>query len=293
MLWQQLGFSVSVDDAEALCDLLVESGAAAVTLKDGADEPLFEPPVGETPLWSNTEVIALFDESVDLGHITVALTERWRPRQLPEPHIQQLPDQQWERVWMEGFEPMQFGDHLWIVPSWFSPPDPNAVNIKLDPGLAFGTGTHPTTRLCLEWLDRHPVPQKVIDYGCGSGILAIAAAKLGAKSIECIDRDPQALEATLENGRGNAVADRLTIALPDQKSGQPAPLVLANILADPLIELAPQLAALVTPGGNIVLSGILKGQGPAVSAAYRPWFAIQPSVEIDGWIRLSGHRLAL
>ena len=291
MLWQQLIFPVSSDDAELLSELLADSGAAAVTLKDAADQPLFEPPVGTTPLWSNTLVIALFDESVALGPIITKMAEAWGPRQLPEPQIQQLPDQVWERAWMDGFEPMQFGQRLWIVPSWFDEPDPNAVNIKLDPGLAFGTGTHPTTRLCLEWLDGHTIPEVVIDYGCGSGILAIAAAKLGAEQIECIDTDPQALEATIENGRRNGIADRLKSVLPAQQSGQPARLLLANILAGPLIELAPKLAQLVTEGGDIVLSGILKEQWADVSKAYEPWFKMQPPDEIDGWIRLHGLRL--
>lgn len=291
MLWQQLIYPLPSTDAEELSDLLAESGAAAVTMKDAADEPLFEPPIGTTPLWSNTLVIALFDETIDLSPITISLAESWSPRQLPEPQIQQLPDQVWERTWMDGFEPMQFGKNLWIVPSWFDEPDPDAVNIKLDPGLAFGTGTHPTTRLCLEWLDAHPVPEAVIDYGCGSGILAIAAAKLGAKSVECIDTDSQALEATLENGKRNGVVDHLITALPEQQSGDPVPLLLANILAGPLVELSPKLAALVKPGGDIVLSGILKEQWPAVSEAYQSWFDMQPPVEIDGWIRLHGRRL--
>lgn len=291
MLWQQLIYPLPSSDAEELSDLLAESGAAAVTMKDAADEPLFEPPIGTTPLWSNTLVIALFDETIDLGPITVSLAKSWSPRQLPEPQIQQLPDQVWERSWMDGFEPMQFGNNLWIVPSWFDEPNPDAVNIKLDPGLAFGTGTHPTTRLCLEWLDAHAVPEAVIDYGCGSGILAIAAAKLGAKSVECIDTDPQALEATIENGRRNEISDRLITVLPNKQSGEPVPLLLANILAGPLVELSPKLAALVKPGGDIVLSGILKEQWQTVSEAYQPWFDMQPPVEIDGWIRLHGRRL--
>ncbi|MCW8888634.1 MAG: 50S ribosomal protein L11 methyltransferase, partial [Gammaproteobacteria bacterium] len=206
MLWQQLIYPVSSDDADALSDLLAESGAAAVTMKDAADEPLFEPPIGTTPLWNKTLVIALFNEETDLGPITAAVGQSWSPRQLPEPQIQQLPDQVWERSWMDGFEPMQFGQNLWIVPSWFDEPNPEAVNIKLDPGLAFGTGTHPTTRLCLEWLDGHSIPKEAIDYGCGSGILAIAAALLGAEKIECIDTDPQALQATVANAERNDVA---------------------------------------------------------------------------------------
>ena len=192
---------------------------------------------------------------------------------------------------MDGFEPMQFGQRLWIVPSWLAEPDPTAVNIKLDPGLAFGTGTHPTTRLCLEWLDGQSIPKKVIDYGCGSGILAIAAAKLGAEQIECIDTDPQALEATMENGRRNEVANRLKCHLPAQQSGQPVQLLLANILARPLVELAPKLAKLVTVGGDIILSGILEEQCSEVSIAYEPWFKMRPPTEIEGWIRLHGTRL--
>jgi len=291
MLWQQLIYPVSSTDADRLSDLLAGFGASAVTMKDAADEPLFEPPVGTTPLWSNTLVIALFEEGTELGPITAELAQAWPSGTLPEPQIQQLPDQVWERAWMDGFEPMQFGKRLWIVPSWFNEPDPDAVNIKLDPGLAFGTGTHPTTRLCLEWLDGHTIPREVIDYGCGSGILAIAAALLGAEQIECIDTDPQALQATMENGRRNEIVDKLVTALPDEQSGKPVQLLLANILAGPLIELSPKLATLVKVGGKIVLSGILKEQWQGVSDAYQPWFEIEPPAEIDGWIRLHGLRI--
>ncbi|MDH3355110.1 MAG: 50S ribosomal protein L11 methyltransferase [Chromatiales bacterium] len=293
MLWQQLIYPISSNDADELSDRLAASGAAAVTLKDAADEPLYEPPIGTTPLWSNTLVIALFEEGIELGPITATLAQEWSPRQLPEPQIQQLPDQVWERTWMDGFEPMQFGDRLWIVPSWFEEPEPSAVNIKLDPGLAFGTGTHPTTRLCLEWLDGHSMPNEIIDYGCGSGILAIAAALLGAEHVECIDTDPQALQATIDNAQRNKVSNRLKTGLPEQQSGKPVELLLANILAGPLIELAPKLAKLVKSGGEIVLSGILTEQWVDVSKAYEKWFEMQQPTEIDGWIRLHGRRLEL
>lgn len=288
MPWLQLTFYSTKDDAENLAELLSEAGAAAVTMQDAADQPLYEPPPGTTPLWQLTNVVGLFDVSHNVDSIVQQLAEQW-PGELPEYRSEILEDKAWERAWMDDFKPMRFGEHLWIVPSWSEPPDTDAINILLDPGLAFGTGTHPTTRLCLEWLDAHNVTgQSVIDYGCGSGILAIAAALLGAESVVGVDNDPQALLATMENARRNNVMEAITGYLPKEAPTQPAQLMLANILAGPLIELAPRLAALVDDGGNIVLSGILPEQAAEVSDAYLPWFIMQPAVEHDGWIRLEG-----
>lgn len=290
MPWLQLTFYSTKDDAETLAEMLSETGAAAVTMQDAADQPLYEPPPGATPLWQLTNVVGLFDESFETESIIAELQTLW-PAELPDYRSEVLQDQDWERAWMDDFKPMRFGERLWIVPSWHEAPHPEGVNILLDPGLAFGTGTHPTTRLCLEWLDGHDIHAKaVIDYGCGSGILAIAAALLGAESVLAVDNDPQALVATLDNAQRNGVADRIQAYLPNEAPAPTVPLLLANILAGPLMTLAPRLASLVSGGGNIVLSGILPEQAADVSTVYSEWFEMQPPVECEGWIRLEGKR---
>ncbi|HID50127.1 MAG TPA: 50S ribosomal protein L11 methyltransferase, partial [Chromatiales bacterium] len=275
MYWQ-LELDATPELAEQLSDLLSASGACAVTLQDGANQPLFEPPPGATPLWGATRVVGLFEAGADIKAVLAALATALAPSPLPSWHLNPLEDRDWVRAWMDDFRPMRFGERLWIVPGELPPPDPGAVNIRLDPGLAFGTGTHPTTAMCLHWLDAHPPRDcTVIDYGCGSGILAIAAARLGARAIQAVDTDPQALLATTDNAQRNAVADRIATVPPDAVPPEPANLLLANILAGPLLELAPRLATRVRPGGHIVLSGILAGQADAVQAAYRHCFDIR------------------
>ncbi len=290
MPWLQLTFYSTKDDAEKLAELLSECGSAAVTLQDAADQPLYEPPPGSTPLWQRTNVVGLFDESQTAEAVVQQLAAKWSG-ELPEYRSEILADQAWERAWMDGFKPMCFGKRIWIVPSWSEPPQSEAVNILLDPGLAFGTGTHPTTRLCLEWLDAHEINDTtVIDYGCGSGILAIAAALLDAEQVVAVDNDPQALLATEENARRNGVEKRINCYLPQHVPHISAELLLANILAGPLLELAPRLSGLVRENGNIVLSGILPEQATAISNAYTPWFTMQSPVEHDGWVRLTGKK---
>ncbi|MDZ7661010.1 50S ribosomal protein L11 methyltransferase [Thiohalophilus sp.] len=291
MSWLQLIIPARAAQVEALSDALEAVGAASVTLQDAADQPLLEPAPGTMPIWSETRVIGLFPADHDPG----ALIERINPL-LAEPvddwKAEPLEDQNWVRSWMDHFQPMQFGRRLWIIPGGYTPPDPQAVNILLDPGLAFGTGTHPTTRLCLEWLDEHPpAEQDVIDYGCGSGILAIAARKLGARHLWGVDNDPQALLATAENLRKNGIEDGVSLHLPDaMPQNIIVPLLLANILAGPLTSLAPQLAAHVQPGGNIVLAGILDTQMDDVIAAYQPFFDMQLYRQIEEWVCLTGAR---
>ncbi len=291
MPWLQLIIECSADDAPHFSDLLSEQGAAAVTMVDSADQPLFEPAVGTTPLWNNTRVIGLFETDVDLDAVLLELAAARSPEPLPPLRIEQLEDKDWNRAWMDTFQPMRFGERVWIIPSWHTPPDPKGVNILLDPGLAFGTGTHPTTRLCLEWLDGHP-PQgaKVIDYGCGSGILAIAAALLGAESVLCIDNDPQALIATRDNAERNKVESKMVAMLPESAPETLCDLLLANILAGPLMELAEKFSRLVRKEGQVVLSGILPEQAEAVRESYLPWFEMAAPKEHDGWIRLEGRR---
>lgn len=292
MPWLQLTLETSSDDAEQFSDLLSEAGANAVTFLDSADQPLYEPPVGETPLWSRTRIIGLFDASANMPAVLEHVSQSIAPKALPDHRISPLEDKDWEREWMENFKPMPFGERLWIIPSWTEAPHTEAVNILLDPGLAFGTGTHPTTDLCLQWLDKHGAEHdEVIDYGCGSGILAVAAAKLGAGHVWAVDNDPQALIATRDNAEKNNVVEAIDAVLPGDLPKLQTPLLLANILAQPLMDFAERFASHVTPNGHIVLSGILKEQAEQVSACYKPWFTMEPPAHKDEWVRLSGQRL--
>jgi ribosomal protein L11 methyltransferase len=289
MPWHQLTLTTPSNQADTLEDTLLELGAVSVTMQDAADVPVLEPLPGETPLWPEVNVVGLFEHDTDTNLVDVQLAAQdcapgtWT----------YIEDQDWERAWMDQFHPLQFGERLWIVPSWLPAPDPQAVNILLDPGLAFGTGTHPTTSLCMEWLDGADITDKtVLDYGCGSGILAIAALKLGARHAWGIDIDPQALTATRDNaGRNNIEAQRLHTGLPGAlPPSETFDVLLANILMGPLIELAPTLTAHVKPGGRLVLSGLLAEQAEGVMAAYDADFDFDPPAIKEGWARLSAHR---
>lgn len=291
-MWTQLTLSAADADPQVLADFFDALGALSVTLQDAADQPLFEPPPGATPLWSQVRVTALFEAGADLARIRAQLAERFGAACAARLQAEPLDDRDWVRAWMDGYAPMRFGERLWIVPTGFEAPDPGGVNLLLDPGLAFGTGTHPTTALCLEWLDAHPpVDQCVIDYGCGSGILGIAALKLGAREVWAVDNDPQALTATRDNAERNGVLGRVRTVLPGDLPEVPADLLLANILANPLIELAPRFAALVRTGGGLVLSGILADQAADVAAAYHAAFALAPPAQREDWVRLDGRRV--
>ena len=291
MAWLQLTLAAGDIDPQALTERFDALGALSVTLQDAADQPLYEPPPGATPLWSDVRVTALFEGSADIAGIKAAVDRQFGAACAGRLQVETLDDRDWVRAWMDGYAPMRFGQRLWIVPTGFEAPDPHGINLLLDPGLAFGTGTHPTTALCLEWLDAHPpADQRVIDYGCGSGILGIAALKLGAHSVWAVDNDPQALAAARANAERNGVAARLTAVSPEDLPPLQADLLLANILANPLIELAPRFAALVRPGGALVLSGILADQAATVAAAYRSMCILQPAVQRDDWVRLAGVR---
>tara|TARA_B100000676_G_C18061765_1_gene838248 strand:- start:756 stop:1637 length:882 start_codon:yes stop_codon:yes gene_type:complete len=290
MAWLQLHLATTEAHADAFQSALEDMGACAVTLTDGADQPVFEPPPGARPLWQNTVVSALFDADRDPALILAALQQQGLDAQAH--HHEILDDQVWERAWMDDFAPMRFGERLWIVPSWSESPDPQAVNLKLDPGLAFGTGTHETTALCLEWLDRADLQGKaVLDFGCGSGVLAIAALLLGAGNATGTDIDPQALTASEDNARNNGVADGLSLYLPENLPPEyRCDVLVANILAGPLVELADQLASYCRPGGTLALSGILAEQAESVRAAYTPWFDLNPTTQQGDWVRIDGVR---
>ncbi len=271
---------------------LEASGALAVTLQDDADVPVLEPDPGSTPLWPVVHLRGLFDTNVDRSALVAAVAAQLgevpganRPDALS---WREVDDQDWVRAWMDRFTPMRFGHRLWIVPGGMQiPADPENVELRLDPGLAFGTGTHPTTALCLQWLDGHDLTDsQVVDYGCGSGVLGIAAALLGAREVTAVDTDPQALEATAANAGRNGVSDRLTTCLPAAFADTEVDVVLANILAGPLIDLAPLLAGCARPGAAIVLSGLLAEQVDEVAAAYEPYCTSIGSTQQDGWARL-------
>ncbi|WP_312375095.1 50S ribosomal protein L11 methyltransferase [Stutzerimonas nitrititolerans] len=293
MPWLQLRLAIAPEQASTLEDALLGVGAVSVTFMDAEDQPIFEPDLGTTPLWSKTHLLALFEADVDESNLLAHL-QLLAGGELPDYQLERIEDQDWERSWMDNFQPMRFGRRLWIVPSWHAAPEPDAVNLLLDPGLAFGTGTHPTTALCLEWLDEQDLRgQQVIDFGCGSGILAIAALLLGAEQAIGTDIDPQALEASRDNaGRNGIDPARFPLYLPEQLPAAQADMVVANILAGPLVALAPQITALVKPGGRLALSGVLAEQAEEVRAAYRDTFDLDPTEEKDGWVRISGVRHA-
>ncbi|MGA5656959.1 50S ribosomal protein L11 methyltransferase [Rahnella contaminans] len=294
MPWIQLKINTTGENAETLSDALIESGAVSVTFQDTHDNPVFEPLPGETLLWGDTDAIGLYDAETDMEEVVAMLENEPLLGKGFVHKIEQLEDKDWEREWMDNFHPMRFGERLWICPSWRDVPDPNAVNVMLDPGLAFGTGTHPTTAMCLQWLDSLDLTDKtVIDFGCGSGILAIAALKLGAKHVVGIDIDPQAIQASRDNAERNGVSERLSLYLPkDQPENLSADVVVANILAGPLRELAPLISVLPVAGGHLGLSGILASQAQSVADAYRDRFELDAVAEKEEWCRITGIKKA-
>lgn len=295
MPWQSVRLLVDSRTAEPLSDALVEAGALSVSLEDAdagtVDEtPLFgEPDHPTAEIWQRSIAAILFDEHADVPGI---LAEAAAIARVPVPGgyaIDTVPDADWVRLTQSQFDPIPISPRLWIVPTWHEAPDAAAINLKLDPGLAFGTGSHPTTRLCLRWLDAHiRGGESLLDYGCGSGILAIAAVKLGAGQVDGIDIDPQAVTASADNAALNDVTARF--GLPGELPGQTYDIVVANILTNPLKAMAPLLAGKVRPGGQLVLSGILVEQAEDVMAIYRPWFAFEPPETDEGWVRLAGSR---
>ena len=289
MPWLQLSLQIDSTSAREAADEMEAAGAASVTLEDAEDSPLLEPAPGETPLWPTVLVTGLFDSEILQDLTRLQESAVWKSRQ--GFHLSRVPDRAWEREWLKHFRPRRFGRHLWVCPAGLTPEDDGAgVILTLDPGLAFGTGTHETTALCLQWLDAHPPENlRVLDFGCGSGILALAAALLGARIVYARDIDPQALEATRNNALRNEVADRVLTAPADGEIPG-CDLLISNILAGTLMDLAPNFARALPGGAQVVLSGILAEQAAAVIEAYSPWFGLQQLAEQDGWILLAGHR---
>lgn len=294
MSWLQLRMDCGTTQAEPLEDALLRAGALSVTLEDRENEPLLEPAVGATPLWKAIRITGLFKADADMDQVLKALggldgaaTAR----------VEILEDKDWEREWMQHYEPMRFGERVWICPSWKEPPEPDAINLLLDPGLAFGTGTHPTTAMCLTALDGMALDgAQVVDFGCGSGILGIAALRLGAKQLLAVDNDPQALTATADNAARNDIDPKqLQIALPGSYEPQAwqgsSNFVLANILAGPLAALSQELCDFLAPGGQLVLAGLLDTQAEDLIAHYAPRIELSILHQQAEWVCLGG-RLA-
>ena len=291
MAWLQVHLTTGKVEAPQIEGLLEALGALSVTLADAADEPLLEPRPGDHPVWAETVVTGLFEAGTDPEGLRRAILSAASERSIHRLETEVLEDRAWERAWMDDFHPMGFGGRLWVCPSGSSAPDPEAATVYLDPGLAFGTGTHPTTRLCLEWLAESDLKGKhLLDLGCGSGILAIAALKLGAATATAIDHDPQALQATSENAEKNGVLDRLTITGSAGPQQAPADILVANILAGTLIDLEPRIRQWVRPGGWMALSGVLEEQGNAVEQTYSTHFMMKRPRRDGEWLLLSGQR---
>lgn len=296
MSWLQLKILTAADNAATVETWLEAEGALAITLLDAKDEPIFEPDLGTTPLWQLTLVTGLFTNTPEADQLTERLQIQWAvhfPEQpLPAIKLEILENQDWIQAGLKDLKPLEITENFWVVPSWLDAPNPAAVNLQLNPGLAFGTGYHPTTFLCLEFLASIHLQDKVlIDYGCGSGILGLAGLKLGAKQAIGVDIDPQALEASQQNAKLNQLNPELfPVYYPDDLPKQTCQVMVANILAGPLIKLAPQLAELVEPHGQIALSGILQRQEDEVKQAFSPWFDFLPTKEQEGWVLLSAER---
>jgi ribosomal protein L11 methyltransferase len=291
MPWLQLHLRTQRDRVEAAEHAFEQLGALSISFTDTQDTPIFEPDLGETPMWADTTVTALFDDGVKPSELITPICQQLG---VPESSldIERLEDQDWERCWMENYHPIECAENLWVCPSWKPVPKPEATNIILDPGLAFGTGTHPTTYLCLQWLAGQDLANKqFVDFGCGSGILAIGALLLGANSGLGIDIDPQALEASYANMQRNGLDTELfELFLPEQAPKRQVQLVLANILAGPLVELCDTITEYLAPGAWLCLSGILSEQEPAIRKAYERKLNIEHIAEREGWICICGRR---
>jgi ribosomal protein L11 methyltransferase len=290
MSWQQIVCQTSLTFQDIIVETLEAADAVSITWQDAKDDPILEPRPGEMRLWDALVITALYEEETDLTALLLTLETQKAAWNIQSLKVETVEDQVWERAWMDSFQPMCFGKRLWIYPSWHEIPNDDSVKLLLDPGLAFGTGTHPTTALCLEWLDGQDLKGKeVLDFGCGSGILAIAALKLGAKHAVGTDIDPQALQATHDNAERNSIdLAQLYTCYPDALPAQTYDIVMANILAGPLVELASTLLAALRPGGQLVLSGILAEQAQTIADTYKPALAMIDITQKEDWIRVTG-----
>jgi ribosomal protein L11 methyltransferase len=293
MAWWQFSLNCQAAELEQVENLMMGLGALSISLSDAGDEPIYEPLPGDNPVWQESIVAATFDGASDHEFLYQQLTSELPDHLAQGVRLKTLQDQDWNQAYKQHFHPLQCAPDLWIVPSWSDPPDPAATIIQLDPGLAFGTGSHPTTALCLAWLGTSDIDyRRVIDYGCGSGILAIAAIKLGAQQVIAVDIDAQALTACHSNIEVNGInSEQIQVMLPGELEESAADLLIANILAGPLVRLAPRFAGLVRPGGQILLSGILKTQLEEIQLAYRPYFNLDPANYREEWVCISGNRL--
>jgi ribosomal protein L11 methyltransferase len=291
MEWRQFVISLESMEPARVEEVLLRHGAQSVTLSDAGNDPVLEPLPGATPLWSDTRVTALFAADSDFERLRTDLEQTLEIDALPENRVEVLTDRAWEREWLKDFRPIRFGERLWVSPEGFTVDADEAVVVRLDPGLAFGTGTHETTALCLEWLDQIDIADKtLLDFGCGSGILAIAGLKLGAKSAAAFDIDLQAITATRQNARSNEVDDRLVTTAQIDQLGDQFDFVVANILAGTLVDHAEFICDHLRSGGGLALSGILADQVTDVTAAYRHCIAFTAPDYRDNWARLSGTR---
>lgn len=299
-MWQQLRIQLESNDCMALEQQLLEAGAISMTYIDAADQPIyidhpiFQKAPNDSPLWKDTCLLCMFDRGKNLEPLVEKLQQHPVVKKTKDISIEKIEDQEWERCWMADFLPLQFGKKLWVCPSWLTPPDPEATNISLDPGLAFGTGTHISTSLCLRWLEQASLEYtELIDYGCGSGILAIAAALLGVSKVHAVDNDKQAIVATIDNScRNNIVEGVIKAYLPEALPELQADILVANILAEPLLDLSFKFSELVKPGGKIVLSGLLEDQVVELITCYQKWFDIEEPLIDHEWGLLIGTRRA-
>ena len=290
--WPEVRIATSVEHADSVEEWLFAAGALSVTFRDDKDQPILEPAPGEVRLWDALNLVGLFAQgtSDDDVHAALLLSAAANGSQAPVYSLSRLQDTAWERTWMDSFKPMQFGERLWVCPSYEDVPVPSAVNVRLDPGLAFGSGTHPTTAQCLRYLGSTSdtvLGLNVIDFGCGSGILAVAAALLGASSVRAVDIDPQAIEATRRNSDDNNVSEVISCGLPAMlEGGAQCDVMLANILCEPLLNLAPQFADLIASGGTLVMSGVLVEQIDSIRLGYNQWFNFDQIESQDEWALL-------